>query len=448
MRSSVSVLRNKNNQDPSLDGSNNHFSQPKLSINQPNDVYEQEADAVADKVMRMPGTPVNDSFFKPPVLSIQRKCAHCEEEERNAQRKENNNDSVNPSPQTENYIQSLPGKGNALGEKEKSFFESRIGYDFSNVKIHTGDEAERSARSIGALAYTTGNDIVFGNGQYQPNTDSGKKLLAHELTHVVQQNSGISPKMIQRYPWPYPLHLRREVNESITETISGAPAAYAAWNGTYTWDSHFRIELSALSGEVWVIMRLYSTADPAIRRAWERAIERKWSNRLYLRVKVPGVTEGPCKFRIGVNLQWVNDPAKAHYTINPQGAGGATAGRAGLGGTSSMTDWGTADTTDVTHEFGHMLGNPEEYFTTNGTDYTAGGTKTGFRDPGGGVMNNPAERVHRRHFNLIRDQVAIMLGLNSSRVSVIYNLDNVPDCTADIGDFPVTPITDASTVAV
>jgi hypothetical protein len=95
-----------------------------------------------------------------------------------------------------------------------------------------------------------------------------------------------------------------------------------------------------------------------------------------------------------------------------------------------------------------MLGNPERIFYNNGTDYTAGGTKTGFRDAGGGIMNNPAERVHRRHFNLIRDQVASMLGISAGRVSVIYNLDSVPDCTADIGDFPVTPITDKSTVAV
>lgn len=425
------------------------FFQPKLSINQPNDVYEQEADAVADRVMNSSSTNHSNTFFNPAITPVQRKCAHCEEEEKNAQRKENDHQSTQDNAaQTEGYIQSLPGNGKPLGEKEKSFFEPRIGYDFSNVKIHTGADAARSAQSIGALAYTTGNDIVFGEGQYAPNTDGGKKLLAHELTHVVQQNSGISPKMIQRYPWPYPLHLRREVSESVTETISGAPAAYAAWNGTYTWDSHFRIELSAVTGEVWVIMRLYSTADPAIRRAWENAIERKWSNRLYLRVKVPGVTEGPCKFKIGVNLQWVNDPAKAHYTINPQGAGGTTGGRAGVGGTSSMTDWGTADRTDITHEFGHMLGNPEEYFTTNGTDYTAGGTKAGFRDAGGGIMNNPAERVHRRHFNLIRDQVALMLGISAGRISVIYNNDSVPDCTADIGDFPVTPITNDSTVAV
>jgi hypothetical protein len=100
-----------------------------------------------------------------------------------------------------------------------------------------------------------------------------------------------------------------------------------------------------------------------------------------------------------------------------------------------MTDWGTGDTTDITHEFGHMLGNPEDYFTTNGHNYATGG-KAGFRDPGGGVMNNPAERAHRRHFNLLREQVAKMLQLPASNVRVIYNNEAIPDCAADIGDFP------------
>jgi hypothetical protein len=429
--------------------SNNHhqsrsFFQAKLSINQPDDIYEQEADAMADKVMRIKEPSSEKRFFSPPV--VQRKCDHCAEEEKKTQRKENSGKSAEASPRTENYISRLSG-GRPLSKEEKSFFEQGIGYDFSSVRLHTNAEANQSAENVQALAYTHGNNIIFGKGQYRPDSADGKKLLAHELTHVVQQSNGIAPKAIQRYPWPYALHLRKEVNESITETISGAPAAYSAWNGTYTWDSLFRIELSAVTGQVTVIMKLYSTASPAVRRAWERAIEAKWSNRMYLRVRVPGVTEGPCKFKIGVDLRWVNDPAKAHYTINPQGAGGTTGGRAGVGGTSSMQDWGRADTTDITHEFGHMLGNPEEYFTTNGTNYATGG-RAGFRDAGGGIMNNPAERVHRRHFNLIKEQVAKMLGLNSSRVSVIYNNDSVPDCVADIGDFPVTPVTDQSSVAV
>ncbi|MGN6353650.1 MAG: eCIS core domain-containing protein [Parafilimonas sp.] len=164
------------------------FFQPKLSINQPNDVYEQEADAVADKVMRMPDPSINsNSFFKPAITSIQRKCAHCEEEEKKMQRKEMNGDMSAPAA-TESYITSLSG-GKQLDEKTRNFFEPRMGYDFSNVKIHTDTAAAKSAQSVNALAYTTGKNIVFNRDQFNPETDSGKRLLGHELTHVVQQNS-------------------------------------------------------------------------------------------------------------------------------------------------------------------------------------------------------------------------------------------------------------------
>jgi hypothetical protein len=171
--------------------------QPKLSINQPNDMYEQEADAMADKVMRMQD-PNPQPFFTPAITPVQRKCAHCEEEEKKMQRKESNNESPVANAATENYINSLPGRGRSLTAEEKNFFEPRFGYDFSNVQLHTNAEANESAKSINALAYTYGDNIVFGSNQYQPNTDAGKKLMAHELTHVVQQNTSIQRKIIQR----------------------------------------------------------------------------------------------------------------------------------------------------------------------------------------------------------------------------------------------------------
>lgn len=95
-------------------------------------------------------------------------------------------------------------EGNTLG-----FMEDRMGYDFSKVKIHTGPSAAKSAQSINALAYTSGADIVFNDGMYSPQTTIGKKLLAHELTHVVQQNHHrIDRKKIQRQALPLedPIH--------------------------------------------------------------------------------------------------------------------------------------------------------------------------------------------------------------------------------------------------
>lgn len=173
--------------------------QPKLTINEPNDVYEQEADAMADKVMRMPANEnVQQSFFKPVVTSIQRKCTNCEEEDK-IQRKESNSEAGAMSSM-ESYLSNISG-GRNLNENERSFFEPRMGYDFSSVRLHTDSAANRSAKNIHALAYTHGNNIFFSPGQYQPDTNAGQKLMAHELTHVVQQNSAsIQTKTIQRKP--------------------------------------------------------------------------------------------------------------------------------------------------------------------------------------------------------------------------------------------------------
>jgi len=86
-----------------------------------------------------------------------------------------------------NYIGSLNSKGSPLPVQSNHFFSTRIGYDFSSVKVHTDKEAAESARSVSARAYTVGNNIVFNEGQYNTESSEGKKLMAHELAHVVQQ---------------------------------------------------------------------------------------------------------------------------------------------------------------------------------------------------------------------------------------------------------------------
>src|SRR2546429_5056842 len=82
------------------------------------------------------------------------------------------------------------GGGSPLDGDTKGFMESRMGADFSDVRVHTDAKASESARSVQAHAYTVGSDVVFQSGQYTPENDSGKRMLAHELTHVVQQRSG------------------------------------------------------------------------------------------------------------------------------------------------------------------------------------------------------------------------------------------------------------------
>jgi Domain of unknown function (DUF4157) len=186
-----------NNLSPSIMSSRQpFFFQPRLTLNNPNDNYEMEADAMADKVMRM-----QQPFIKAkplPINSIQRKCAECDEEEKKPQRKEMVDNETTADRSLERYIGNLTNSGRSLPDEVRSFFEPRFDYDFNNVKVHTDHVAAKSAQSINAVAYTSGSNIVFNAGQYSPGTDRGKRLLAHELTHVVQQNESVQPKKIQR----------------------------------------------------------------------------------------------------------------------------------------------------------------------------------------------------------------------------------------------------------
>jgi Domain of unknown function (DUF4157) len=185
----------------------NAMVQTKLAINQPNDPYEQEADAVADKVVQRKR--MSPKFFSPAV--VQRTCAGCEEEQ--LQRKEQEEELTGNLPvmlkasgaATDNGVSGLEstlnntkGTGNNLHPNVRREMETGIGADFEQVKIHTDGKAVQMSESLNAKAFTYGNDIYFNQGQYNPEADSGKHLLAHELTHVVQQNNGLNRKMVQR----------------------------------------------------------------------------------------------------------------------------------------------------------------------------------------------------------------------------------------------------------
>lgn len=405
------------------------FFQPKLTVNQPGDVYEQEADAMADKVMDMQNTDAGGGFFNPSPPGVQRKCQHCEEEEKNAQRKEDGSSTPKVTSNNESYINSLNGNGKPLSQNERSFFEPRMGYDLSNVRVHTGAGAEQSSKDINALAYTHGNNIVFGANQYQPGTDNGKRLMAHELTHTLQQQGGAGLKRIQRAPGdPSPAPPRpvnSESNHSVSETISNAPAGSESWNSSFTWDSRFQVVYDPGAKTATVVSRLYSTADAAVKQGWEDAIEAKWGKGQFDLEVWESCT--PKVVPIYVDVIWVDDPSKAHYTITANAPDATLDGRKGLGGTTGMTKWGTADRTDITHEYGHMLGNPEEYFTTNGVDYTYGGTKHGARDTGAGIMNNPAESPEPRHYELVKNAFVSMMHFPPSMTRIIkYGSSNPP----------------------
>lgn len=184
--------------------------QAKLAVSSPDDQYEREADAAADRVMRMPadGQP-------PPSLSrvtghtqrlcaacgeehestsdtvVQRKCAECEEEDKTVQRKATGSESPAHVP-----ANPIPGNGSPLTSALRGFYEPRFGRDLSEVRIHTGGRAADIAGALHARAFTYGRDIVFGAGEYAPDSFEGRHVLAHELAHVAQQGHG--PATVQR----------------------------------------------------------------------------------------------------------------------------------------------------------------------------------------------------------------------------------------------------------
>lgn len=178
--------------------------QTKLKIGYANDKYEQEADSVADQVMRMPDpkfalqSSVEESPFNSLVSSsIQRKCTSCSEDEELVQRKPTATNGMELNSPIGSQINSIFGRGRSMSQAERSFFEPRFRSDFSNVHIHDNSKANQLASSFSARAFTLGSNVVFGAGEYSSESESGRKLLAHELTHVKQQDG--KSTIIQRH---------------------------------------------------------------------------------------------------------------------------------------------------------------------------------------------------------------------------------------------------------
>ncbi|MDR4513729.1 DUF4157 domain-containing protein [Nitrosomonas sp.] len=175
--------------------------QKKLKIGLPNDRYEKEADHVADQVVSQntgPSIAVRET--KSPD-DVQRLCHECEEE---IQQKAMDADSAPRNKDGRNQetppdIPALTGRttnGHPLPNALRQFYESRMGWDFRDVRLHTDNKSIQSAEAINAKAYTLGNHITFNRGQYQPSSQQGRHLLAHELTHVVQQGRAAPRKSV------------------------------------------------------------------------------------------------------------------------------------------------------------------------------------------------------------------------------------------------------------
>ena len=229
---------------------------PALKIGRTDDAFEREADRKADEVMTNTGPAAQWSFsrmsIEPP---LQRKCScggsremngECEECKARGtlQRRASGTAEMSHAPAIVHEV--LRSSGASLDGDTRSFFEPRFGYDFSRVRVHTDAHAAASAKAVGALAYTVGNDVVFGIGRYAPATSAGRRLLAHELTHTIQQSAeslisgrrrvseppegrggsagSAGPSVHAGKPWPRPLRAGR----APSSRLQRAPAAISA----------------------------------------------------------------------------------------------------------------------------------------------------------------------------------------------------------------------------
>ncbi len=188
--------------------------QTRLAVNEPGDRYEQEAERAADAVSQSPF--VGDGRFEQASLAagltplVQRAPVKGDDEKKKKKEEaptrlqkstSSNGAAAVVPPSVESAIGTMTRSGDPLPGSERAYFESRFGHDFGGVRTHTGPEASGAAVSLGARAFTVGDHIFFGAGQYEPGMASGRRLLAHELTHTIQQQpEGV--RLARRLPAP------------------------------------------------------------------------------------------------------------------------------------------------------------------------------------------------------------------------------------------------------
>jgi hypothetical protein len=158
--------------------------QASLTVSHPDDPFEREADQVAHQILAVPAVDqtLSSSAAAQPVPTRHVPRVSTLSSDRSAH--------AEVGGQFEQRLDAARGSGGALPSITRSFMEARFGADFGSVRVHADDRANQLARSIDARAFTQGQDIYFAQGEYRPSSAAGQHLIAHELTHVVQQGSG------------------------------------------------------------------------------------------------------------------------------------------------------------------------------------------------------------------------------------------------------------------
>lgn len=227
--------------------------QAKLKVGASNDTHEKEADKVANHIANRS----SQSEGSKRVASME----NVQPQNGNAIQREitqagNPSSHVSPEGSTsvESKLSATKGKGAPMDEATRSEMESGFGTDFSAVRIHTGSEASEMNEELGAKAFTTGRDVYFNEGQFNPGSKEGKHLLAHELTHTVQQGRG---KMIQRSIEPEQVSQEMIgkgffLDQAVTVTFDSGNVIFPKWQylKILEWDNaQTRVRVSALHKE-------------------------------------------------------------------------------------------------------------------------------------------------------------------------------------------------------
>ncbi len=255
----------------------NHI-QTKLAINQPEDQFEQEANLLAKEVMQMPEKTIQA----------------------------NEKVSIPAQPYAAHTIvrKVLHSYGQPLNPATRGFMESRLGHDFTQVRIHTNDGAKESAKAVNALAYTMGQNIVFGEGRYNPDTYEGKQILAHELVHVVQQTQ-TSPNRhsqgIQRLVDPNHVSCDRYANTHPTIATIGTTTPTAELQAA---DTRALEMLNNVIGELTYIRSLVQLGDPPAWPLISDVVGLALRNRLRLNPEDRNVWTGTGPRTVEIIIRW------------------------------------------------------------------------------------------------------------------------------------------------
>lgn len=217
--------------------------QAKLTVDPPGDHYEQQAERVADLLMSMPEHRVQRA------CDCGGSCSRCGSKQKDpkldllqTKASQTGGAKTSVAPQAVNNV--LGSTGRPLDSSTRSFFEPRFGHDFSQVRIHMNKDAAKAAQAVNALAFTVGPNIVFGTGRHQPQTQAGRALLAHELTHVLQQRRANTEPRIQRWSYGSGTHGTGGGNTFDEVTVAERQDA----NGV---DKSMRIINSLVTGTNW-----------------------------------------------------------------------------------------------------------------------------------------------------------------------------------------------------